>query len=275
MERPYLIGEIGINHNGDLSVAKRLLDAVNATGWDCAKFQKRTPELCVPEGARLTPRETPWGTMTYMEYRYRVEFEKEQYDEIDAYCKAKPLDWTASVWDIPSLDFICEYDVPFIKIPSAKLTSKDLLRGAALSGKRVVLSTGMSSLEEIDTAVAILERYGANFTLLHTNSVYPSPPEELNLLVIPFLNLRYGCEVGYSGHEMNLEPSVIAASLGARMIERHITLDHHMWGTDQHASLEVHAMDLLRKRVDSVKTCLGDGIKRVTERERAVREKLR
>lgn len=275
MKHPYLIGEIGINHNGDMSIVKRLLDAVHATGWDCAKFQKRTPELCVPESKKGVMRETPWGAMTYLDYRNRIELSKAQYDEIDRYCKEKPLHWSASVWDMESLAFMEGYDIPFIKIPSAKLTNSKLVKGAALSGKKIILSTGMSTIEEIDEAVRILRLDDADFTLMHTNSVYPSPPNELNLRVIPFLKERYGCTVGYSGHEDNLEPSVIAVSLGAECIERHITLDHEMWGTDQRASLEVHAMDLLRKRVESITSYLGDGIKRVTDGEKAVRERLR
>ena len=272
----YMIAEIGLNHNGDIQIAKKLLDAVFATNWDCAKFQKRTPAICVPESQKSVMRDTPWGRMTYLEYRYKVEFEKEQYDYIDRYCQEKPIAWTASVWDLQSLAFILGYDVPFIKIPSAKLTEHECLLEAAKSGKPVVLSTGMSTVPEVDAAVELLEKHaGGGYALMHTNSAYPAPPEELNLRVINFLKERYGCIVGYSGHEEDLEPSVIAVSLGASLIERHVTLDHHMWGSDHFASLEVHGMSLLLKRIQNIKVILGDGVKKLTGKETEVRKKLR
>ena len=272
----YMIAEIGLNHNGDIQIAKKLIDAVFATNWDCAKFQKRTPAICVPESQKNVMRDTPWGRITYLEYRYKVEFEKEHYDYIDRYCKEKPIAWTASVWDVKSLEFIMGYDVPFIKIPSAKLTEHECLIEASKSGKPVVLSTGMSTIPEIDTAVNLLEKHaGGGYVLMHTNSVYPAPPEELNLRVINFLKERYGCIVGYSGHEEDLEPSVIAVSLGASLIERHVTLDHHMWGSDHFASLEVHGMSLLLKRIKNINVILGDGVKKLTEKETSVSKKLR
>lgn len=270
-EPVFTIAEIGINHNGDLQIAKKLIDAAFACGWDCVKFQKRTPELCVPEHQKGVIRDTPWGKMTYLEYRYRVEFNSE-YSYINRYCQEKPIMWTASPWDIPSLNFLVQYDVPFIKIPSAKLTDTALLAEASRSGKPVILSTGMSTIEETDRAVDTL---GSNFALMHTNSTYPSPSNEVNLLAIQFLKDRYKCVVGYSGHEYGLEPSVIAVALGAQIIERHITLDHNMWGTDQAASLEVHAMDMLQKRIREAVATLGDGIKRVTAGEMVIRQKLR
>lgn len=272
----YMVAEIGLNHNGDLQIAKKLIDAAFACNWQCVKFQKRTPEICVPEHQKNVPRDTPWGRMTYLEYRYRVEFGEKEYDYIDMYCREKPILWTASVWDLRSLDFLLQYDVPFIKIPSAELTEETLLKKACLSGRPIVLSTGMSSIDEIDRAVEILEAHSkGNYILMHTNSNYPAPPEELNLLTIPFLKERYKCIVGYSGHEYDLEPSVVAVALGAKMVERHITLDHTMWGSDHFASLEVHAMDMLCKRIKGVNVFLGDGLKRITEREMEVRKKLR
>lgn len=275
-EPVFLIAEIGINHNGDIEVAKRLIDAAFACGWHSVKFQKRTPEICVPEHQKNTLRDTPWGEMTYLEYKKRLEFNEEQYDYIDAYCKEKPLLWTASVWDIPSLSFILDYNVPFIKIPSAKLTDRTLLIKAAQSGKTIILSTGMSTIEEIDKAVWLLEKHSKdNYVLMHTNSTYPTPPEDINLSTIEFLKNRYDCLVGYSGHEYDLEPSVIAVVLGARIIERHITINHTMWGTDQSASLEVHAMDMLHKRINEVDAVIGDGIKKLTPKEMEVRKKLR
>jgi N-acetylneuraminate synthase len=274
-QTPYLIGEIGINHNGDLQIAKRLIDAVFACQWDCAKFQKRTPAVSVPEAQKNTIRETPWGQMTYLNYRYRVEFDPHQYDYIDKYCRDKPVDWTASVWDLPSLEFLLRYEVPFIKIPSALLTHDELLAAAAKSKVPLIVSTGMSTLEEIDHAVDLIMKFGVKPVIMHTNSTYPTPLHELNLALIPFLKQRYGCVVGYSGHEVDLEPTVVAVALGAQVIERHITLSHDLWGTDQQASLEVLAMDMLAKRVRHVPVMIGKAEKRVTEGEIPIRKKLR
>jgi N-acetylneuraminate synthase len=274
--QPYLIAEIGINHNGDLQIAKRLIDAAFAVGWHAVKFQKREPEISVPKAQKAVMRDTPWGRMTYLEYKQHVEFGKTEYDYIDRYCREKPLAWTASPWDLPSLEFLLQYDVPFIKIASATLTSDTILKGAAASGKPIVLSTGMSTLAEIDHAVELLERYtDGNYILLHTNSAYPAKDENLNLRMIETLRNRYHCLVGYSGHEQSLQASVTACVLGAVMVERHITLDHAMWGTDQAASLTIHAMDMLKGRIADVRKVLGNGEKVISEDELAVRKKLR
>jgi len=269
----FMIAEVGLNHNGDLQLAKRLIDAAFACGWHCVKFQKRTPELCVPESQKNVMRDTPWGRMTYLEYRHRVEFGNVEYAYIDRYCREKPILWTASPWDMESLDFLVSMDVPFLKIPSAKLTDHDLLRAAVSAGKPIVLSTGMSTVREIDEAVEILD--GSEYALMHTNSTYPTPPEDINLRTIGFLKSRYNCVVGYSGHEYGLDPSATAVALGARIIERHITIDHNMWGSDQKASLEIHAMDMLHKRIRETLVSLGDGVKKVYESEVPIREKLR
>jgi N-acetylneuraminate synthase len=273
---PYLIAEIGINHNGDMQIAKRLIDAANATGWNAVKFQKRCPDIAVPEAQKSVPRETPWGTMTYLEYKKRIEFEKPEYDIINTYCAQKPIAWSASPWDMPSLEFLLNYDVPFIKVASATNDNEEMLIEACKSGKPLIVSTGMSTLEEVDYTVELLEKHGnGDYILLHTNSSYPAANDELNLAVMNTLKERYHCLVGYSGHEMNLEPTVVAAAMGARVIERHVTLSHDMWGTDQKASLEVHAMDMLRKRIDSIVQTMGDGEKRIYEGEAAARKKLR
>ena len=275
-EPVFFIAEIGINHNGSLDIAKRLMDATFACGWHCVKFQKRSPDLCVPEDQKSVMRDTPWGKMTYLEYRHKIEFNQEEYSFIDEYCKQKPLCWNASVWDIPSLEFILAFEVPFIKIPSAKLTEHELLRMASQSGKTIVLSTGMSTVEEIDKAVGILEKYSkGNYILMHTNSMYPTPPDELNIRVITFLKDRYKCIIGYSGHEYGVYSTIAATILGARMVERHVTLSHDMWGSDQAASVEVHGMDMLKKRIDQAMGTLGDGVKRITSKEMEVRKKLR
>ncbi|SVB91866.1 uncharacterized protein METZ01_LOCUS244720, partial [marine metagenome] len=232
MEGAYLIAEIGINHNGNIDIAKRLIDATNACGWHCAKFQKRNPDVCVPKKQKSKMRSTPWGEMTYLEYKYKVEFEKTEYDIINKYCLEKPLPWTVSIWDIDSLNFIKDYDVPFIKIPSAHITNRELLAETAKSNIPVIISTGMSTWEIIDDAVKILDDNNAQYAILHCNSTYPAPHGELNLNIIPIMKERYNCVVGYSGHEYDLDPSVVAVAMGAEIIERHITLDHNMWGTD-------------------------------------------
>ncbi len=273
---PYLIAEIGINHNGDIQIAKKLIDAANVTDWDAVKFQKRCPDIAVPEDQKGVMRDTPWGRMTYLDYKKHIEFEKEEYDYIDKYCKEKPIAWSASPWDMPSLEFLLQYDIPFIKIASATNDNKEILIEACKSGKPLIVSTGMSTIEEIDTTVELLEKYGnGDYILLHTNSSYPANEDEVNLRVMKTLEERYDCLVGYSGHEMNLEPSVVAAALGAKVIERHVTLSHNMWGTDQKASLEIHAMDMLQKRIISAVAAMGSPEKRIYESEVPIRKKLR
>lgn len=273
---PYMIGEIGINHNGDLQIAKKLIDAANACGWNCVKFQKRDPDIAVPEAQKNVLRETPWGRITYLEYKKKVEFGRAEYNYIDAYCREKPIAWSASPWDIPSLEFILNYDLPFIKIASAGNADRELMRRACESGKPLLVSTGMSTIDELDTTVELLEKYSdGNYILLHTNSAYPAPAEDLNLRMITTLRERYHCLVGYSGHEYDLEPTVVAASLGAKILERHITLDHNMWGTDQAASLTVSAMAMMHGRLKEIVVMLGDGKKVITDKEQEVRKKLR
>lgn len=275
LKRPYLIAEVGINHNGNLQIAKKLIDATFACSWDCVKFQKRNPDKCVPESQKKIKRTTPWGEMTYIEYRHRMEFGKKEYDYINKYCAEKPLDWALSVWDIDSLKFAMHYDLPFIKIPSAHLTNKKLLKEASLSGKPIILSTGMSTLDELDEAVKILEKHAKQFILLHCNSSYPAKPEDLNLKMIFTLKDRYKCVVGYSGHEYGLEPTTISIALGASVIERHVTIDHSMWGTDQSSSVEIQGMDKLSQQARSANVVMGDGEKVLYESEKKVRNKLR
>ncbi|OGN15032.1 MAG: hypothetical protein A3J47_03385 [Candidatus Yanofskybacteria bacterium RIFCSPHIGHO2_02_FULL_43_22] len=275
LQKPYLIAEIGINHNGDLNVAKKLIDAAHACSWDCVKFQKRNPDISVPEHQKNEPKDTPWGKMTYLEYKKKIEFEKKEYDQIARYCSYKPIDWTVSVWDLDSLNFIKKYDIPFIKIPSAHLTNHKLLKASAQTGIPIVASTGMSTLKEVDEAVAVLKKHASQFVLMHCNSSYPSKLEELNLKVIPALKKRYKCPVGYSGHEYGLDSTSTAVALGASIVERHITLDRNMWGTDQASSVEPQGMDKLYKQIRSVQHYLGDGKKKVYESELSSRKKLR
>ncbi len=274
LDRTYLIAEIGINHNGDVEVARRLIDFACVSNWDCVKFQKRNPEVCVPEDQKDAARETPWGRMTYLEYRRRLEFGSAEYDDIWNYCAGR-IEVTASAWDTDSADFVLNYDVPFIKIPSAHLTNDDLLRYVCGQGSGVLLSTGMSTLEEVDHAVELLQSCSDNFAIMHCNSSYPAKEEELNLRVIPAFIERYGCTVGYSGHEFGLTSTMAAVALGARIIERHVTLKRTMWGTDQMASVEPHGMLKLAQHIRCLEESLGDGIKRVYDSEIPVREKLR
>ncbi len=269
----YVVAEIGINHNGDLEIVKRLIDAAHRAGVDAVKFQKRTPELCVPPDEQKRKRETPWGYITYLEYRHKVEFEAAEYKEIDQYCRQKGIAWFASVWDEPSVDFLEAFDPAVYKIPSASLTDHDLLRHVRKTGRPVILSTGMSTMEEIQAAVDVL---GVEDLLItHATSTYPCEPEELNLQMIRTLKDTYPCPIGYSGHEVGLIPTVIAVSLGACLVERHITLDRAMWGSDQAASVEPGGFRRLVKYIRVTEASLGDGVKRVYDSENSSLQKLR
>lgn len=275
MKKTYIIAEIGINHNGDIDIAKRLIDISAAAGCDAVKFQKRNPDICVPEHQKHVMRDTPWGKMTYLDYKYKVEFGKKEYDEINRYCKEKAIAWSASPWDLDSLEFLNEYDIPFIKIASASITDKELLKKACQTGKKVIISTGMSSEEEIYEAVNILKDYANDYAILHCNSCYPAPIEELNLSCIKTLKDKYNCEVGYSGHEFRLGTTVAAVYLGATIIERHITLDRTMWGSDHMASVEPQGIFKLVSGIRELEKCYGDGIISVSENEKEARNKLR
>lgn len=243
------IAEIGLNHNGSIYAAKKLIKMAKDAGADVVKFQKRTPDITVPEHQKTVMRKTPWGDMTYLDYKKHIEFGKDAYDEIDKYCKHIGIQWTASVWDIPSLDFIMNYNVPFIKIPSANLTDDELLKAIGKTEMPVVLSTGMSKPHEIRHAMCLLHKN--RVTLMLCNSSYPSLDEELDLNAMETLREEYSeAIIGYSGHEMDILPSITAYAMGAQVIERHITLDRDDWGTDQAASLEP---DQLKELITSMK----------------------
>ncbi len=271
--RTYIIAEIGINHNGSIDIAKKLIDAASLAGCNAVKFQKRTPELCVPLEQRNVMRETPWGLMSYMEYRERVEFGQEEYTEIDRYCRDKGIDWFVSAWDIPSVDFIEQFDPVCYKVASACITDHALLRHTAATGRTVILSTGMSTMEQIREAVSFFER--DKLILAHSTSAYPCKPEELNLRMIPTLQNEFGVLVGYSGHEVGLQTTYAAVVLGACLIERHITLDRAMWGSDQAASIEPQGFMRLVRDIRIIEQALGDGVKRVYESERPLIARLR
>ena len=275
MKKTYIIAEIGINHNGDLDIAKRLIDIAALSGCDAVKFQKRNPDVCVPEHQKNVMRDTPWGTMTYLEYKYKVEFEKIEYDKIDSYCKEKGIAWSASPWDLASLNFLNQYNLPFIKLPSAMLTNYPLIEACAKSGKKVILSTGMSTEEEIDIAIETIRKHTDNFAILHCNSTYPAPLNELSLSTITTLKNKYNCEIGYSGHEFRIGTTVASVYLGATIIERHITLDRTMWGTDHLSSVEPQGLIKLVKGIRELEEAFGDGTIQVTESEKIIRNKLR
>lgn len=269
----YIVAEIGINHNGDVEIAKRLIRAAFEAGADAVKFQKRTPELAVPAAYRDVMRETPWGLISYLEYRRRIELGVEEYAEIDRYCRQLGIPWFASVWDQPSVDFIEPFDPACYKIPSAALTDHALLSKVRATGRPMILSTGMSTMEQIQEAV---NHIGTdNLIILHCTSTYPAKPEELNLRMIQTLQRTFDCPIGYSGHETGLQTSLAAVVLGAAMLERHITLDRSMWGSDQAASVEPHGFQRLVRDIRVIETAMGDGIKRVYDSELPFQLKLR
>ena len=271
-----LVGEIGINHNGSLEKAFELIDACVENQFDVVKFQKRTPEICVPISEWYKSKSSIFGETTYIDYKRKIEFEKEEYDEIDKYCKEKNIDWTASVWDIPSLKFLMNYDVPFIKIPSACLTNSDLITTAIEQGKEIVLSTGMSSEYQIHKAIELFpENYP--LTILHCNSSYPCPEVNINLNYMTTLQAIYPqYKVGYSGHEQGFYPTLVAAAMGADMIERHITFDKNAIGSDHSSSLDLEDMRALRKELNRINLIKGfQPLKIVYPEEEKIAKKLR
>ena len=266
-----IIAEIGINHNGSINIAKDLIDLSKVAGCNYVKFQKRTPDICVPEEQKSKMRVTPWGEMAYIDYKKKIEFEEEQYDYLFDYCRKIGIGCFASVWDNPSVDFMSKY-TDITKIPSALITNHELCSYAREKNDFLIVSTGMSTEEEIEKNVDICDPD----VIMHTNSSYPSKVEELNLNYIKWLADKHpNAEIGYSGHEYGLEPTVVAVQLGAKIVERHITLDHNMWGTDQSSSVEIMGMDMLCKRVRDYSRVLGDGHKVITADELPVRKKLR
>jgi len=278
------IAEIGINYAfGDdkskfLQNAKELIDMAVMAKCDVVKFQKRTPELCVPEEQKNKEKIVPWRKepTTYLQYKKDIEFEKEEYDEIDRYCKERGIKWTASVWDIPAVKFLMMYDVPFIKIPSALITDYSLTNFVSLCGKPIIMSTGMSTEEEIKEAFMVLISGSSEVTIMHCNSSYPAKDEELNLSYIKKLKKDYpGIKIGYSGHEQGISACIVSKVMGAEVFERHITLSRSNWGTDQAASLVFDQLWRLVRDLKKVDTWIGDGIKKVYPSEKPIRDKLR
>ncbi len=273
-EPVFVVAEIGINHNGDLDVARRLIEGAAQAGADAVKFQKRTPVLCVPKDQWHVMRETPWGTMSYIDYRNRIEFSVREYEAIDAHCRKHGILWFASCWDEQAVKFMETFDPPCYKAASASLTDLDLLRAMRARGRPLILSSGMSTMDEVEAAVSAV---GTNQLLIaHSESTYPCPLEQLNLRVIHALQAKYrAVPIGYSGHETGLAPTWAAVALGATHVERHITLDRAMWGSDQAASVEVQGFARLVSNIRDIEKALGDGVKRVSESERRAMAKLR
>src|SRR5512140_2303170 len=270
----FIIAEIGINHNGDLDIAKKMIDGAVHAGADAVKFQKRTPEVATPPEQQKQMRETPWGYISYLDYRYKVEFSEEQYCEIDRHCKEKGIAWLVSVWDEPSVDCMEKFDTPAYKIPSASLTDAKLIRKARATGKPVILSSGMSTMEPMRKGVEVA---GENdLVVMHCTSTYPCEPEELNLKMVETLRSEFpNLPIGYSGHEVGLVPSAVAVAFGACIVERHLTLDRAMWGSDQAASVEPGGFERLVKYIRVTEAALGDGVKRVYDSEKASMNRLR
>jgi len=270
MSKVKIIAEIGINHNGSELLAENLMTTAFKAGCDYVKFQKRTPSICVPEHQKERLRETPWGEMSYLQYKEHIEFGTREYEKINTFAKGK---WFASVWDIPSMDFIAGYDVPYIKIASACITNHELLRLVNDYKTPVIISTGMSDLDTINHALCCFTH--DNITLMHTTSSYPCPELEINLNAIETLKRTYGLPVGYSGHEKGLQCTIAAVALGACMVERHITMDRTMWGTDHSASLEPQGVEKMVRDIRLVEAAMGNGKKEIMPSEVAVMEKLR
>jgi N-acetylneuraminate synthase len=270
----FIIGEIGINHNGDVEIAKKIIAGAKHAGCDAVKIQKRTPEICTPKDQWNVERETPWGRMTYIEYRHKVEFDESQYTEINRYCTEIGMVWFASCWDEPSVDFIEHFNPPLYKTASASLTDFSLLEKLNKLNKPIMMSTGMSTMEEIENAISFMTKN--NLMVAHATSAYPCKNEELNLKMIETLKRKYPeIPIGYSGHEVGLAPTWAAVALGACFVERHITLDRAMWGTDQAASVEIGGMERLVGNIRDIEKSLGDGIKKVYESELGQIKKLR
>jgi N-acetylneuraminate synthase len=266
-----IIGEIGINHNGDLDLCKKIIDAAVLAGCDYVKFQKRNPDICVPEEQKSKPKSTPWGEMTYLDYKYKVEFGKKEYDEIDRYCKEKEIGWFASVWDKDSVDFMSQYN-SISKIPSALITDKELVEYARSKFDYLIISTGMSTEEEIELAV----KYSNPDVIMHTNSTYPSPIDELNLEYLHWLKDKYKKKIGYSGHEYGLVTTFATIPMGVTWVERHITLDRTMWGSDQVASVEPAGLIKLVKGIRDIEKSLGGNSERqLLKSELSKRKSLR
>ena len=274
-KRPFLIAEIGINHNGSLKLAKELINLAKKYNFNAVKFQKREPNICVPDKQKNILRSTPWGEMTYLDYKKRIEFGEKEFKEIDKYCKKIKIDWFCSCWDIESAKFMKRFKTKYNKIASAMITNHKLLEMIAKERKLTFISTGMSNVKDIDMAVKIFKKNKCNFVLMHCVSTYPCPEKDLNLNLIITLKNKYNCKIGYSGHESSVSPTLAAWFLGADYIERHITLDRAMYGTDQASSLAEPGIRELSNILTKYPEILGDGKKVITKEEKDLISKFR
>jgi len=270
----FIIAEIGINHNGDIKICKELIDIAKEAGCDAVKFQKRDIDIVYTKEFLNSPRDSLWGT-TQRDQKLGLEFSENDYDEIDAYCRKKNIDWFASAWDLNSQDFLRKYNTKYNKIASAMIVYDDLLNKVASEGKHTFISTGMSSYEDIENAIQIFKKHQCSFELMHTVSTYPMKDEDANLKMIKTLREKYGCNVGYSGHEVGLAVSYAAAAMGITSLERHITLDRAMYGSDQSASIEPNGLRMLVGAVRKIEKAIGDGVKKIIADEAPIAEKLR
>ena len=275
MSETYVIGEIGINHNGSLDVAEKLIDLAKLAGFNAVKFQKRSPSICVPDSQKNKIKDTPWGRMSYLEYKHKLEFNRVGYDEINFMCKTKGIEWSASPWDIDSAEFLLKYNLPWLKIASASITNLPLLEYCSNNYKKIIMSTGMSTEKEIEIAYDTLSANNNEVIVMHCNSEYPTPPENVNLSYIKTLEKKFPLSrVGYSGHEYGLTTTICAVALGAKYIERHITLDKTMWGSDQMVSIEPHGMFKLVRGIREIEMATGGNKKIFTKKEQDKRKSL-
>ena len=275
MKKIFLIGEIGINHNGDIEIAKKLIENAKIAGFDAIKFQKRDPVITTPDNIKNQPRSTPWGNTTYFEYKKKIEFKKKHFDKIDRFCKKIKIQWFASPWDLESNKFLKQYKLKYNKVASAMLTNLKLLEEISKQKRYTFISTGMSTEKDIKKAIKIFRKNRCKFMLMHCVSSYPAKDNQLNLNYIKTMRKKFKCDVGYSGHEISVSPSLMAACLGAQAIERHITLDRTMWGTDQSASLELNGMKLLVEFIRKFEECQGSGIKKFNDLEKKMLKKFK
>jgi N-acetylneuraminate synthase len=268
VKKPYLIAEIGINHNGSIALAKKIIKIAKENNFDAVKFQKRDLEICIPENERLKMRDTIWGEMTYMEYKKKIEFQKKEFDQLVKFCKKIKIDIFCSAFDINSLKFLKKYQFRYNKVPSAMITNKNFLLEVAKQKRTTFISTGMCQIKDIEEAVKIFKKNKCKFILMHCVSEYPCPEENLNLNLIKTLKKKFKCEMGYSGHESSVSPSLFAWVLGANYIERHVTDDRSRWGTDQSASLGPEGMKNLSSTLSKAGLFFGDGKKRISQTEK-------
>jgi N-acetylneuraminate synthase len=275
IKKPTLIAEIGINHNGSIEIAKKIILLAKKNNFDFVKFQKRDLDICIPEKMKNEPKETPWGKMTYLKYKKKVEFNRSQFDKLYKFCKSLNIEMLCSAWDINSLNFIKKYKFKLNKVPSALLTNLKFLEAVAKERKETLISTGMSTMKNINNAIKIFNKNKCKFILMHCVSEYPCPENKLNLNMITTLKKKFKCKVGYSGHETSVSPSIFAWTLGAEYIERHVTLDRSMWGTDQSASLEENGMRNLSQILIKAPFFFGDGVKKIDSTEKKILKKFK